>query len=104
MPTPAFEPRSRYFELAAQAAVHVDDHGRQIPYLRRRFLPQGRRLPLMTEAAAGPGDRLDLIAARTLGDPLLFWRICDANDAMNPFDLLAEQSQPLRVPLPIKTG
>jgi nucleoid-associated protein YgaU len=41
-------------------------------------------------------DRLDLIAARTLGDPLLFWRIADANDAMNPFDLLTRRA--LRIP------
>ena len=34
-----------------------------------------------------PGDRLDLITARTLGDPEQFWRICDANDALDPDDL-----------------
>ncbi len=34
-----------------------------------------------------PGDRLDTIAARTLGDPLLFWRLADASGAMNPDDL-----------------
>jgi hypothetical protein len=104
VPTPAFEPRSRYFELSAQPAIHVDEHGRQVPYLRRRFLPQGQALPLLTEADPLPGDRLDLIAARTLGDPLLFWRVCDANNAMNPFDLIAERGRPLRVPLPLKTA
>ena len=28
------------------------------------------------------GDRLDLIAAKYLGDPLMFWLICDANGAI----------------------
>lgn len=101
-PTPAFDPRSRYAELAGQSAIHVDERGREIPYLRRRLLPQGRRLPLLGETQAAAGDRLDLIAHRALGDPLQFWRICDANDAMNPFDLIAERGQSLRVPLPVK--
>ena len=33
------------------------------------------------------GDRLDLITARTLGDPEQFWRVCDANDALDPAEL-----------------
>ena len=34
------------------------------------------------------GDRLDLLAAKYLGDPLIFWVICDANGAMRPADLV----------------
>ena len=34
------------------------------------------------------GDRLDLIAAKYLGDPLMAWLICDANGAMRPDDLV----------------
>ena len=37
-----------------------------------------------------PGDRLDLVANRIYGDPLMFWRLCDANDAMDPVRMLAE--------------
>jgi hypothetical protein len=104
LPSPAFDPRSRYYELAAQPAVHVDERGRHLPYVRRRLLPRGRRLPLLAEVPVAPGDRLDLVAARALGDPQLGWRICDANDAMNPFDLIAERGGVLRVPLPVKSG
>ena len=32
--------------------------------------------------------RLDTIAASTIGDAQQFWRLCDANDALNPFDLV----------------
>jgi hypothetical protein len=46
------------------------------------------------------GDRLDLIAARALGDAEHFWQVCDANNAMNPFDLTAEVGSTLRIPLP----
>ena len=35
------------------------------------------------------GDRLDLLAAKYLGDPLMFWLICDANGAIRP-DALVE--------------
>jgi nucleoid-associated protein YgaU len=34
------------------------------------------------------GERLDQIAARYYGDPLKYWLICDANDAIFPEDLL----------------
>ena len=34
------------------------------------------------------GDRLDLIAAKYLGDPLIFWLICDANGAIEPETLV----------------
>jgi hypothetical protein len=44
-------------------------------------VPQGRHLVL-------PGDRLDLIAFRHLGDPGAAWRICDANAALDPEDLV----------------
>jgi hypothetical protein len=45
-------------------------------------------------------ERLDQVASRTLGDPQQFWRLCDANDAMNPFTLLQETSGRLVLPSP----
>lgn len=35
------------------------------------------------------GDRLDLLAARFLKDPTLFWQICDSNNAPAPDALAA---------------
>jgi hypothetical protein len=44
------------------------------------------------------GERLDLIAARFLGDPEQFWRLCDANRTLRPEDLeVAGQS--IQIPL-----
>ena len=68
--------------------------------MRRRFLPHGAGLPLLVEVTVAQGDRLDLIAARTLGDPEHFWRICDANDALDPVELTSEAGRMLRVPFP----
>lgn len=93
-----FEPTSRYYSL--KKATYEMPDGREIAYVRRRFLPRGENLPLLVEVTVTDGDRLDLIAARTLGDPEQFWRICDANSAMNPFDLIAEPGRILRVPVP----
>ena len=89
---------SRY--IAVERAVYTGADGQPLAYLRRRFLPRGESMPALGEAAVGIDDRLDLIANRALGDPLQFWQICDANDAMNPFDLTAEAGQLLRVPIP----
>jgi len=95
-----FEPSSRYYSL--ETATFTLPDGRIVAYKRRRFLPRGEGMDLLMEVTVTEGDRLDLIAFRTLGDPEIFWRICDANDAMNPFDLVAdgEIGRQLRVPIP----
>ncbi|MEM1177003.1 MAG: hypothetical protein AAGM22_01565 [Acidobacteriota bacterium] len=77
-----------------------DDVGRIVRYKARRFLPQAGRIPAKGGAVVRQGDRLDLIAARTLGQSQFFWRIADANDAMDPFQLTARSNRTLRVPVP----
>jgi hypothetical protein len=93
-----FEPNSRYYSIETASWTTLD--GEQIVYKRRRFLPQGESLPLLMEVFVTQGERLDNITARTLGDPEAFWRIADANNAMNPDDLTAEPGNSLRVPVP----
>lgn len=92
-----FDPASRYAPLAVKSLAGED--GRTVSYVERRLLPQGASLPVLVRAARQPSERSDLFAARTLGDPLLFWRIADANDAMDP-DLPDEAGAALAVPLP----
>lgn len=93
-----FEHTSRYYRI--ENAEWTMPDGQVIAYKRRRFLPQGNFLPLLVEVTVAQGDRLDLIATQTLGDPEQFWRICDANDAMQPMELAAQPDQILRVPVP----
>jgi hypothetical protein len=93
-----FDHTSRYYRI--ETATYITHDGRTINYKRRRFLPQGECLSLLVEVTVTDGDRLDLIANRTLGDPTQFWRICDANNAMNPFDLVAEPGRVLHVAVP----
>lgn len=93
-----FDETSRYHGLPT--AVYTTPDGRQVRYLTRRFLPQGSALPQLTEVTVTDQERLDLIAHRTLGNPEMYWRVCDANNAMDPFDLTAEPGRTLRVPIP----
>lgn len=93
-----FEPTSRYEALETVRETMPD--GRVIAYKRRRFLPRGREMLLLVEVTTSDGERLDQIAARTLGDPEQYWRVCDANDAMNPAELTARPGRTLRVPVP----
>ncbi len=96
-----FDVTSRYYNL--EQATWVDANGETITYVRRRFLPQGEKMPLLVEVSVTDGDRLDLITARTLGDPLQFWRVADANNALHPWDLLDNVGRILRVPTPQAT-
>jgi len=93
-----FEPTSRYAALETATLATMDS--RRVAYKRRRFLPRGKDLPVLVEVTVTQSERLDLITARTLGDPEQFWRVCDANDAMNPVELTSEIGRTLRVPVP----
>jgi len=93
-----FDHSSRYYFIADAVYHHPD--GRQIKYKQRRFLPQGERLPLFREEQVQVGDRPDTITARTLGDPLQYWQVCDANNTMNPFELATVVGARVRVPTP----
>ena len=93
-----FDHKSRYYLVPN--AVYETAEGDHIAYKRRRFLPQGDEIPLLSLVSIAAGDRLDVIAARTLGDAEQFWQVCDANNCLNPFDLTAEVGATLRVPTP----
>ena len=92
-----FEPTSRYFSL--KTATFTTPEGRQVHYKVRRFLPQVKDLHYLMDVPVQSGDRLDLVAARTLGAPDLFWRLCDSNNAMDPFEL-AQPGHALRLTIP----
>ncbi|MGD2114782.1 MAG: hypothetical protein PVG07_07010 [Acidobacteriota bacterium] len=97
-----FEPDSRYADLETARTQTPD--GRRIAYKRRRFLPRGDAMAVLMEVAPEAGERLDAIAHRTLGDPGQWWRIADANDALNPRDLTTGDGRRLRVPVPAAEG
>jgi hypothetical protein len=73
--------------------------GREIVYLRRRFLPLGDGVVALTEHTVTQGERLDNITAYYLSDPEQFWRLCDANGAMHPDEMTARIGRRLCIPL-----
>lgn len=93
-----FPPNSRYHGMET-ARMKAPD-GSEVVYLRRRFIPPPERFALLQEHSVAQGDRLDTIAAHYLGDPEMYWRVCDANAAMRPDELVEEVGRRLRVTLP----
>jgi hypothetical protein len=93
-----FPPNSRYHGVPIRTLTAPG--GRQVAYLGRRFVPAPERFALLSEHVVVEGDRLDNLAAHYLGDPEAFWRIADANNAMNPTDLTGEVGRLLRITLP----
>jgi hypothetical protein len=69
--------------------------------LSRRLLPVPEQIAMQSTYVVQPGDRVDLVATRLLGDPLLYWLIADANGAADPARLCAVPGRLLRVPAPL---
>ena len=95
---PAFAPDSRYQGLpTAQATL---PNGRKVVFVTRRFLPPPDQFARLATVRVVAGDRLDRIAAAHLGAPGAWWRVADANGAMQPEALVAEPGRPLAITLP----
>jgi hypothetical protein len=84
-----FETSSRYATVpdAWLERALPDGTTRTIRYKRRRFLPPAESLTPLTRHVMTDADRLDLVAARYIGDPTAFWRLCDSNDVLRPSEL-----------------
>jgi hypothetical protein len=96
-----FEPTSRYYNIeTVKMTVGGDEGPRVISYKRRRIIPSGETMTTLVEHTVTQGDRLDNLAARYVGDPEQFWRICDANDVLRPEELTEEIGWIIKIGLP----
>ena len=84
---------SRYEKVAEHRIA--DERGRVVRYKKVRFIPE---TPAERAFLVKQGDRLDQIAHRVYRDPERFWRICDANLALWPDDLVAEAGRTISIP------
>jgi hypothetical protein len=98
----AFAPNSRYHGVDTATLTLPD--GRVVGYVRRRFIPPPESFRLLQHHTVVQGDRLDNIAAKYLGDPEQFWRICDANGVMRPDELTDVIGEKIRITLPQGMG
>ncbi len=93
-----FAPNSRYYGVPTTTLTLPD--GRMLTYLTRRFVPQPERFALLKQHAVVQNDRLDTLAAHYFNDPVQFWRLCDANRALRPDELVETIGRLLRITLP----
>lgn len=98
MRTNPFAITSRYYTTETAELVTTD--GKTIVYLRRRRVPQPEEFTTLQEHRVVEGDRLDNITAQNIGDPEQFWRLCDANNAMQPEELTEPVGRTIRITLP----
>ena len=95
---PLFPPESRYHGLAAVQVTQPD--GTVIAYLKRRFVLPPENFSVVQQHTVVQGDRVDNLAAQYLGDPELYWRLCDANRAVRPDELTETPGTTLVITLP----
>lgn len=93
-----FSMTSRYYGIAT--ATLETAGGKKITYVRRRFVPPPENFALLLEHAVTDGERLDNITANYLGDPEQYWRLCDANGAIRPEELIETVGGRIRITLP----
>ena len=98
-----FDSTSRYASVATKTMGLTGSDGvtRTVRYVQRRIIPPADNDLTVIEHVVTQGDRLDLLAARYLGDPTLFWQICDENDALKPEELTERIGQIIKITLPL---
>jgi hypothetical protein len=84
-----FDSTSRYASIAEATLdlTQPDGSSRITRYKLRRFIPPAATMAPLAEHTVIDGERLDAIAARYVGDPTAFWRLCDANEVLRPEEL-----------------
>ena len=95
--TPLMPANSRY--QGVPTATWTAPDGTQVAYLTRRIVPQPTSYTSLGTHVMQDGERLDQVAASLMGDPLLFWRLADANGALDPNEL-EQVRRVLTIPLP----
>jgi hypothetical protein len=98
MRTDLFPISSRYNGIDTATLTTVD--GEEMAYLRRRWVPSSDRFALLQLHRIVQGERVDRLTAQYLGDPLQFWRLCDANDVLRPEELTERVGRLVRITLP----
>ncbi len=78
-------PNSRYYGAVVESLVLPN--GTMVQYLQRRIIPSASIYKSLQNYTVADGDRIDNLAAKYLGDPTLYWLICDSNTSMDPDEL-----------------
>jgi hypothetical protein len=98
IPSTPFAPQSRYSGVAL-ALLQLRPGEPGVVYVRRRFIPAPGALAIAGRHVVASSDRPDSLAAKYFGDPLLYWRIADANAVVDPNELTDVLGRRLDIPL-----
>jgi hypothetical protein len=100
VPNVTFPPNSRYYN--SSTLTYTTPDGKSIAYLAPRIVPQpgAPNFATVAQHVVRQGDRLDVIAAKYLGDPLIFWLLCDANGAVDPTQLTENPGEVIQITTP----
>lgn len=99
IPSTPFAPQSRYNGVALALLQRGPDQP-AVAYVLRRFIPSPAALTVVARHAVSALDRPDLLGAKYLGDPLLYWRIADANAVVDPNELTDTPGRRVDIALP----
>lgn len=105
IPSNPYDENSRYRKVAIAllAPPATDPTGvalrPPLAYLRRRFIAQRGDIAIAAHAVVAASDRPDLLADRTLGESLAWWRLADANGVDDPEALTATPGAHVAVPV-----
>ncbi len=99
IPSAPFDAASRYSGVAIK--LHQPRAGQAgVAFVGRRFIPPPSSIGVAARFVVAGSDRPDTVAAKTLGEPLLYWRLADANAVLSPAKLTDTLGRILVVPLP----
>jgi hypothetical protein len=99
IPSSPFGPSSRYNGVPLALLQRRPDQPALV-YVKRRFIPAPSSIAIAARHAVLSQERPDLLGATFLGDPLLYWRIADANAVVDPNELTDTVGRRVAVPVP----
>lgn len=102
VPGTALPATSRYAGVGTRVHIPAAPPGEPagpVAHFGRRLVPRPDRLAVSHEVACTQGDRRDTLAAAVFGDPLLWWRLADANGVIDPATMTSPPGRVLRVAL-----
>lgn len=95
--------RGRYEGVEVATVLARDGTGgdREVAFLLARSPSSPANMLALSWHRVGPEDRIDLVTARYLGDPAAFWRVCDANLALDPAALVGPAAEGSIIVIPV---
>jgi len=95
-----FPPNSRY--AATPLRTRTRDDGTTETFVGRRIIPGTERYRALDRYRSDGNTRIDMVAAASFADPLLYWRICDANGVADPAEATEPAGRLLVIPMPLE--